>query len=132
MTRPQWIELGWILYNELVVFAFGALSSQLLTDIAKYSIGRLRPHFLSVCDPVDFERSLCPYNTNNHIYIETYQCNPNADPKKIRDARLSFMSGHSSFSAYTMVFTAVSFRMCCRILNLWMLIIFHRYTYNKK
>lgn len=30
------------------LFLFGAACSQLTTDIAKYSIGRLRPHFISV------------------------------------------------------------------------------------
>lgn len=107
MSKQQWLDLSWIIYNEMVVFIFGALSSQLCTDIAKYSIGRLRPHFLDVCKPVNMD-SLCPPLGYNHLYIENYSCSPDADPKMIRDARLSFMSGHSSFSAYTMVFTAVS------------------------
>ncbi|TMW42821.1 hypothetical protein DOY81_012099, partial [Sarcophaga bullata] len=34
-------------YKKIGIFGFGAAVSQLTTDIAKYSIGRLRPHFLS-------------------------------------------------------------------------------------
>ena len=41
----------WALYTTIGVFAFGCCCSQLLTDIAKYSIGRLRPHFLAICNP---------------------------------------------------------------------------------
>ncbi|KAA0201153.1 hypothetical protein HAZT_HAZT003356 [Hyalella azteca] len=41
----------WSLYNNVGCFLFGCAVSQLLTDVAKYSIGRLRPHFLSICNP---------------------------------------------------------------------------------
>lgn len=39
-------------YNHIGIFGFGAASCQLLVDIAKYTIGRLRPHFFDV--NVDF------------------------------------------------------------------------------
>lgn len=42
---PDWlIEC----YKKIGIFAFGAAVSQMTTDIAKYSIGRLRPHFIAV------------------------------------------------------------------------------------
>lgn len=44
-TIPTWINNA---YRQIGVFGFGAAASQLTTDIAKYSIGRLRPHFFSV------------------------------------------------------------------------------------
>jgi phosphatidate phosphatase len=37
---------------------FGAAVVQLITDIAKYSVGRLRPHFLDVCKP-DYSKFNC-------------------------------------------------------------------------
>lgn len=40
-----------VLYQCLGAFLFGAAVTQLTTDIAKYSLGRLRPHFLTVCKP---------------------------------------------------------------------------------
>ncbi|GAB6021306.1 hypothetical protein CHUAL_003921 [Chamberlinius hualienensis] len=87
-------------YNAFFYFAFGAVCSQLLTDIGKFSIGRLRPHFLDVCQ----SSYHCP-NFDDHIYITDYECQ--GDPEKIKDARLSFPSGHASFSAYCMVYLAL-------------------------
>lgn len=37
------------IYKYVGLLVFGAACSQLTTDIAKYTIGRLRPHFISVC-----------------------------------------------------------------------------------
>lgn len=105
-NNAQLMNFLWITYNELIVWAFGALASQFCTDIAKYSIGRLRPHFIDVCNPNGLE-ALCPPAYHNYHYIDKYDCT-NYDSDKIKDARLSFMSGHSSFAAYSMVFTAVS------------------------
>lgn len=42
---PTWVTNT---YKNVGFFAFGAVASQLTTDVAKYSIGRLRPHFFSV------------------------------------------------------------------------------------
>ena len=38
-------------YRTIIVFFFGIAITQLLTEMGKYSIGRLRPHFLHVCQP---------------------------------------------------------------------------------
>ncbi|XP_034870322.1 phospholipid phosphatase 1 isoform X3 [Mirounga leonina] len=88
------------IYKAIGTFLFGAAASQSLTDIAKYSIGRLRPHFLDVCDP-DWSKINCSVG-----YIENYICRGNAH--KVKEGRLSFYSGHSSFSMYCMLFVAVS------------------------
>ncbi|XP_051039030.1 phospholipid phosphatase 1 isoform X2 [Phodopus roborovskii] len=87
------------IYKAIGTFLFGAAASQSLTDIAKYSIGRLRPHFLAVCD-LDWSKINC-----SDGYIETYVCRGNAE--KVKEGRLSFYSGHSSFSMYCMLFTAL-------------------------
>lgn len=42
---PPWV---WASYNVIGVFGFGVACQQLTTDIAKYSVGRLRPHFFDV------------------------------------------------------------------------------------
>lgn len=42
---PTWLTNS---YVQIGFFGFGAAVSQLSTDVAKYSIGRLRPHFFSV------------------------------------------------------------------------------------
>lgn len=87
------------IYKAVGTYLFGAAASQSLTDIAKYSVGRLRPHFIAVCDP-DWGRINCSAG-----YIENYICRGN--PQKVKEGRLSFYSGHSSFSMYCMMFIAI-------------------------
>ncbi|XP_014017245.1 phospholipid phosphatase 1 [Salmo salar] len=88
------------IYKAVASFLFGAAASQSLTDIAKYSIGRLRPHFLAVCKPV-WDRINCRAGG----YIENFTCT--GDKDMVDEARLSFFSGHSSFSMYCMLFLAL-------------------------
>ncbi|XP_076140741.1 phospholipid phosphatase 1 isoform X2 [Alosa pseudoharengus] len=87
-------------YKAIGTFLFGAAMSQSLTDIAKYSIGRLRPHFLDVCKP-DWSKINCTAGA----YIEDFTCTGNA--RMVNEGRLSFYSGHSSFSMYCMLFLAL-------------------------
>ncbi|KAM3873871.1 phospholipid phosphatase 1 [Diretmus argenteus] len=87
-------------YKAVGTFLFGAAMSQSLTDIAKYSIGRLRPHFLDVCKP-DWSAINCTVGK----YIEDFTCT--GDTRMANEGRLSFYSGHSSFSMYCMLFLAL-------------------------
>ncbi|KAM8744068.1 phospholipid phosphatase 1 isoform 2-T2 [Acanthopagrus schlegelii] len=87
-------------YKAVGTFLFGAAMSQSLTDIAKYSIGRLRPHFLDVCKP-DWGSINCSVG----VYIEDFTCT--GDETMSNEGRLSFYSGHSSFSMYCMLFLAL-------------------------
>lgn len=61
------------IYKAVGTFLFGAAMSQSLTDIAKYSIGRLRPHFLDVCKP-----NWKAINCSTGAYIEDYTCEGDA------------------------------------------------------
>lgn len=52
--------------------------------------------------------SNCTDPANLHRYIEEFTCsNVNASARKLKEVRLSFLSGHSSFSMFTMVFAAL-------------------------
>ncbi|XP_061695184.1 phospholipid phosphatase 3-like isoform X3 [Syngnathoides biaculeatus] len=84
------------LYKQVGVFVFGCAVSQSFTDIAKVSVGRLRPHFLDVCKP-DFTAINCSLG-----YIADYQCQ--GPDNRVQEARKSFFSGHASFSMYTMLY----------------------------
>ncbi|KAM4721229.1 phospholipid phosphatase 3 [Rhinophrynus dorsalis] len=84
------------LYKQIGCFIFGCSVSQSFTDIAKVAIGRLRPHFLAVCNP-DINLLNC-----SMVYIEKYECR--GPPSKVMEARKSFFSGHASFSMYTMLY----------------------------
>lgn len=90
-------------YALTVGYLFGTASCQTLTDLAKYTIGRLRPHFFDVCRPT-YDSDLC--GTELHpLYVTNYTClgNPslfqgNAMEHRIKEAHISFVSGHASFS----------------------------------
>lgn len=102
---PFWMQNS---YKYLGLFLFGAACSQLTTDIGKYSVGRLRPHFMSVCQPIMPDGTNCSNPINFHRYIEDFTCgNTESSARRIKEMRLSFPSGHSSFSMYTMVFAAL-------------------------
>ncbi|XP_077301093.1 putative phosphatidate phosphatase [Arctopsyche grandis] len=92
----------WSSYNTIGVFGFGVACQQLATDIAKYTVGRLRPHFFDVCQP-DID---CDAVKNRWAYIQNFTCK-GTDPHLLKEMRLSFPSGHSSFSTFTMIYVAV-------------------------
>ncbi|XP_028252015.1 phospholipid phosphatase 2 [Parambassis ranga] len=82
------------LYKIVGTYLFGAAVSQSLTDLAKFTIGRPRPNFLSVCSPV----------TCNGYMV---QINCTGNPRNVTESRLSFYSGHSSFGMYCMLFLSL-------------------------
>ncbi|CAL8284317.1 unnamed protein product [Lota lota] len=82
------------LYKVVGTFLFGAAVSQSLTDMAKFTIGRPRPNFLSVC---------APENCNGYLA----QINCTGLPRNVTESRLSFYSGHSSFGMYCMLFLSL-------------------------
>jgi len=93
----------------------GGLFTLLLTELAKFTVGRLRPHFLAVCG-VELNRALCVDTVDSIDYmkwVESVNCFKDdtnsttlADhsAKILKDARKSFLSGHSSFSFYCAMF----------------------------
>lgn len=68
MRIPNWI---YNVYCMIGMFAFGAACSQLTTDVMKYTIGRLRPHFITVCQPDVCNSS---YTTHMLVYHEEFKC----------------------------------------------------------
>jgi len=56
--------------SKVGVFGFGAACTVLTTDIAKYTIGRLRPHFMKLCVP-NIDCNLPEYQ---YKYIEDFYC----------------------------------------------------------
>ncbi|KAL9921177.1 wunen isoform 2-T3 [Glossina fuscipes fuscipes] len=102
---PDWMLEA---YKKIGIFGFGVLVTQLTTDIAKYSIGRLRPHFFAVCQPIMPDGTTCASFLNQHKYIMDFHCKGlGSTERMLKEARLSFPSGHSSFSFFTMVYLAM-------------------------
>lgn len=88
------------LYKELGSFLFGCCVGQSLTNMAKLSVGRLRPHFLSVCG-ITYASLNCTPGT----YVATVTCR-NPDHRLEEEARKSFFSGHASFAMYSLLYLA--------------------------
>ncbi|CDW53763.1 PAP2 domain containing protein [Trichuris trichiura] len=89
------------LYFFFGYFLCGAAANELSTDLGKFIVGRLRPSFLDVCRP-----NVAYTTCSDHLYISDFTCT-SSDLRRIKDARLSFPSGHSSWSAYAMLFTVI-------------------------
>ena len=85
----------------ILVGVYGAGITMFITDVGKYTVGRLRPHFLDVCKP-DWSRINCTNSRGQYNYIVGDQfCTTATDnSRKLKEARLSFPSGHSSFSMF--------------------------------
>ncbi len=106
-------QTRWILntLNGSLLYSLGAMCTLLITEIGKRSIGRLRPHFIEVCKP-DWDKIECftqidGVDVANYIFFSPEICT--GDPHLIREARVSFPSGHSSFTVYSMLFVIVSY-----------------------
>ncbi|XP_061761175.1 phosphatidic acid phosphatase type 2D isoform X2 [Nerophis ophidion] len=88
------------LYKELGSFLFGCCVGQSLTNMAKLSVGRLRPNFLSVCNITYASLGCTPGS-----YVSQVTCRQPSQ-KMVEEARKSFFSGHASFAMYTMLYLA--------------------------
>lgn len=65
-------------------------------------------HSVQVCQPIMADGTNCSHPLNAGRYIEDFTCTGDWGNRTLKEVRLSFPSGHSSFSAYTMVYCAVS------------------------
>ena len=108
-----------ILRVALYKLVFGFCLCILITDMCKFSIGRLRPYFITICKPefinvcyndedINNDTYYLRGNTSlawikqNQKYVVEDTCTSNKD--LLREARLSFVSGHSSTSFYIAIF----------------------------
>ena len=65
-----------------------------------------------LCKPKFRDGTDCSSLARQYTYIEDFTCsNPEATDQMLREMRMSFPSGHSSFGFFTMLFCAVSFHM---------------------
>jgi phosphatidate phosphatase len=112
-SKTPWIAFE--LYRHFGYFTLGALTCLLFTEMAKYTIGRLRPHFLTICQP-DLTEALCKdqflypkfVTEREEVICKGLKENGgNYTKKQLNEARLSFLSGHSSFSFYCAMFVIV-------------------------
>jgi phosphatidate phosphatase len=97
------------LFHGLSLFILGCAITLLLTEIGKKWVGRLRPHFIDVCQP-DIKAVRCEETAASGSYynaISTSGSFCKNQVKNVNEARVSFPSGHSSYSWYSMVFLII-------------------------
>jgi len=63
-----------ISYQVVGIFLFGLAVTQAVTDICKYSVGRLRPHFLDVCRPNITLTACSSASSGFSVYIDDFTC----------------------------------------------------------
>ncbi|RNA16664.1 phosphatidate phosphatase isoform X1 [Brachionus plicatilis] len=92
------------LYISCGSFFFGLLSTAVITDFGKVVVGRLRPNFIDVCKPdLNPYTHLCKLNKTFLIPEVDFKCTAE-NKESVEESRLSFPSGHSSLSFYSMIF----------------------------
>ena len=113
LSHKSWKMLGDGFYKLMLGFCLCLL----FTDVCKFSIGRLRPYFITICKP--YLHDVCYddeviYTSDNETYYGDYYyqkyvvgdtCTDNKD--LLKEARLSFVSGHSSISFYIAMFLII-------------------------
>ncbi|XP_047031080.1 putative phosphatidate phosphatase [Helicoverpa zea] len=98
---PAWVQ-GF--YCSLASFGIGACFVEIAVNFSKNIIGRPRPHFLDVCQP-SIDCNSAEWQ-NKYIQSTDYTCNgPQTD--RFEDMRKSFLSGHSAWAAYCMIYLAL-------------------------
>ena len=117
------VPLPWILldlYRVLGHFLQGALATVLITEVAKVNIGRLRPHFLCLCKPACDSEDVNTFLGTTQDDLEEVYTSLTEDAEdydgegfafqreellgQMREARFSFMSGHTATSFFTAFF----------------------------
>ncbi|KHJ95717.1 PAP2 family protein, partial [Oesophagostomum dentatum] len=86
-------------------FLMGISFNWLMVDIAKYTTGRHRPHFMDICRP-SVGHTYCTNPTN---YIIKYECTGTFE-RLVKDSQLSFYSGHAATSFFVACFTSLYLR----------------------
>ena len=101
--------------SALLGLAYAMVTGTCFQVILKKTIGGLRPHFLSVCEPV-IPEGLIGVGFNNIMYTAEQVCT--GDAKRIKNALESFPSGHAQIAFSGMGFLAIYLFAHLRITSL--------------
>lgn len=110
------------LYKELGSFLFGCCVGQSLTNMAKLSVGRLRPNFLSVCDITYVSINCTPGS-----YVSEVDC-VQPDKRMVEEARC-VMCAEECFPTEMICFLKVGYTPLQLIFNLMHLL--SMFSYRK-
>ncbi|CAG9806291.1 unnamed protein product [Chironomus riparius] len=92
------------LYHFIGFLLFSMSINQFITDGTKFAVGRLRPHFIDLCQPRFPGGTTCENSINYNRYIRDFVCTSGAPESSLKNGRLSFPSGHTSFAFVTAIY----------------------------
>ncbi|XP_016959356.1 putative phosphatidate phosphatase [Drosophila biarmipes] len=96
------------LYRQAIFYLYGLAMVTFTTMLSKLCIGRLRPHFFTVCQPMLPDGSGCQDAQNLGRYIDSFTCsNANMSDFQFKQLNQSFPSGHASMAMYAMLYLAI-------------------------
>ena len=72
-------------YILIGIFLFGSAAQQTITNICKYAVGRLRPHFIDICSP-NYTTFNCHDASGQYRFVEEDVCT-NTDEEKLKEMR---------------------------------------------
>lgn len=93
------------IYRTVGAFLFGSACTLLISEVMKMLGGRLRPNYLSVCDP-DYSKFTC---ADGYVVIPDASCK-GTNQNRLIDSRKSFPSGHASLASYGMIYLIIYFQ----------------------
>ena len=67
---PHWVTRFGFQFRWFII---GVLIAGAVTEMSKIVAGRLRPHFIDVCNP-DFSTINCTDQYDHPVYVTAYQC----------------------------------------------------------
>lgn len=85
-------------------YLMGFLILVCLMHVGKSSTGVFRPHFYDVCRPNLTAPAMLECLSAPYGFVEDPQCTNKLEPRKIKQARESFPSGHSACAVYALAF----------------------------
>ncbi|CAF3306139.1 unnamed protein product [Rotaria sp. Silwood2] len=119
--RQRQIDYIKTIFHTVFLFVLGIAVCFLITEVGKRTIGRLRPYYLTICNPIwtNLNCTKIVRTASGLVsipqYIMDHNCNTSAADHDLQEAKLSFPSGHSSYSTYAFTFLFVYFeaRLVC-------------------
>ncbi|EDV52761.1 putative phosphatidate phosphatase [Drosophila erecta] len=97
-----------VLYRQAIFYLYGLAMVTFTTMLTKMCLGRLRPHFFAVCQPMLPDGSGCQDSQNLGRYIDSFTCsNANMTEHQFQQLYQSFPSGHASLTMYAMLYLAI-------------------------
>ncbi|XP_023304062.2 putative phosphatidate phosphatase [Lucilia cuprina] len=114
LHSSRWI-LKYVLKSSVVLtlFFIGLSVERLFKNMGKLKMARLRPNFITVCEPMNADGYTCQ-ELDNTVVMEDYHCSSDSYPSwAVNSAFVSFPSGHTSLTAYSMLFIVGYLHLLC-------------------